>query len=139
MSNSIWASESNATSIFVRKCRNTHHAENKSSIISDAGAVTLGTSQVAKIGVIGASNSVLGTSANGSLSFAYDADRKQMVVGKGRSQGVSVFNYLILPGEINVRQPLGPDLADGASSLSFITTALHSTGVSKTLLIMRFS
>jgi hypothetical protein len=73
------------------------------------------------------------------LSFAYDAPRKQMVVAKGAGRGVSLFNYLILPGEISVRQPLGPDLADDTSNLSFITTALNSPGESKTLIITNLS
>jgi hypothetical protein len=105
----------------------------------NAGAITLVTNEASKVGVIGTSNSVVGTNANGVLSFAYDAPRKQMVVAKGAGRGVSLFNYLILPGEISVRQPLGPDLADDTSNLSFITTALNSPGESKTLIITNLS
>jgi hypothetical protein len=112
----------------------THHSWDNGAI-ADAGAITLGANEAAKVGVIGASNSVLGTSPNGAMSFAYDPARKQVVVAKGSGIGVSVFNYLTLPGEITVQQPLGPDLVAGSTSLSFITTALNTAGENKTLVI----
>jgi hypothetical protein len=65
---------------------------------ADSGVITYGNGIGNTTGLIGASNSVLGTAAygGGSLVFSYDLTRDHLIVGRRRDNIVTIFSDLSL-------------------------------------------
>jgi hypothetical protein len=65
-------------------------------LIVDASAATLGNGMSGTVGPITTANGVLGTVTNGISTFAYDATRNRLIVGRGLSNTVTILSLLFI-------------------------------------------
>ena len=104
--------------------------DNPSPAALNVGAISRGLGNSAVVGLLDASNSVRGTTANGGTQqrFGYDLAREQLIVGRPADNIVTIFNDLAAPGATTL--PAGPVSTTAASLNGLVDANGLSTSVS---------